>query len=264
MTAQFSSASAVDAPRCGSAITRACAFTAGLGKSQAYQPRRLAFKAASTAASLTTPSREKFISTAPGRIRPRLSALTRSRVAAISGTCSETKSACLRTSATLAAFFTCAGRLQAASTVMCGSKPWTSMPSLMAASATRQPTLPRPTMPSVWPASSKPAKAFLPSSTACSMPAAAGSRAATKRSAGARLRAVSSIAASTSSLTALAFAPGALKTGTPRALIALTGMLLVPAPARAMASTLAGISIACMSADRTSTASGAGMSLATR
>ena len=94
----------------------------------------------------------------------------------------------------------------------------------------------------------------------CGEPA---SRPATKRSAGARLRAVISIAASTSSLTALAFAPGALNTGTPRSLIALTGMLLVPAPARAIATTLAGIVSACMSADRTSIASGAFTSLPT-
>jgi hypothetical protein len=61
----------------------------------------------------------------------------------------------------------------------------------------------------------------------------------------------------------LALAPGALNTGTPRALIAGTGMLLVPAPARAMALTLSGMAIACMSAERTSTASGAAMSLPT-
>src|SRR5258706_312929 len=93
------------------------------------------------------------------------------------------------------------------------------MPSLMAASATRQPTLPRPTMPSVWPASSKPAKAFLPSSTALSMSAIFGSSPATKRSAAGRLRAASSMPVTTSSFTAFAFAPGALNTGTPRALI---------------------------------------------
>jgi hypothetical protein len=69
--------------------------------------------------------------------------------------------------------------------------------------------------------------------------------------------------ASTSSFTALAFAPGALNTGTPRALIASTGMLLVPAPARPMARTLAGISIECMSAERTSTATGCGTDLPT-
>ena len=116
-------------------------------------------------------------------------------------------------------------------------------------------------MPSVWPASSKPAKFFLPSSTALSRSAAPGSSCSTKRCAGARLRAAISMPASTSSFTALALAPGALKTGTPRALMALTGMLLVPAPARAIAFTLAGMSIACMSAERTSTASGSGMSL---
>jgi hypothetical protein len=62
--------------------------------------------------------------------------------------------------------------------------------------------------------------------------------------------------AMTSSFTAFAFAPGALNTGTPRWLIASTGMLLVPAPARAIALTLAGSVIECMSAERTSTASG--------
>lgn len=50
---------------------------------------------------------------------------------------------------------------------------------------------------------------------------------------GAMLRAAVSMPASTNSLTALAVAPGALKTGTPRSLIVLTGMWLVPAPARA-------------------------------
>ena len=66
------------------------------------------------------------------------------------------------------------------------------------------------------------------------------------------LRAARNSPASTSSLTALALAPGALKTGMPRWLSFATGMLLVPAPARATASTLAGISIACTSAERTS------------
>ena len=41
----------------------------------------------------------------------------------------------------------------------------------------------------------------------------------------------------TSSFTALALAPGALNTGTPRSLICFTGMLLVPAPARPIAFT---------------------------
>ena len=117
-------------------------------------------------------------------------------------------------------------------------------------------------MPSVWPASSKPAKAFLPSSTCRSMSAFASS-ARTKRSAAGTLRAAISMPVSTSSLTALAFAPGALNTGMPRALIAATGMLLVPVPARATASTLAGTSMACMSAERRSTAAGCARSLPT-
>ena len=90
-----------------------------------------------------------------------------------------------------------------------------------------------------------------------------GSSPATKRSADGRLRAASSMPVTTSSLTALAFAPGALNTGTPRALIALTGMLLVPAPARAIARTLAGICMPCMSAERSSTALGSATSLPT-
>ena len=60
----------------------------------------------------------------------------------------------------------------------------------------------------------------------------------------------------TSSFTALAFAPGAMNTGTPRSLIFSTGTLFVPAPARAMASTLDGISISSMLCERTRIASG--------
>jgi hypothetical protein len=78
------------------------------------------------------------------------------------------------------------------------------------------------------------------------------------------LRAAMSMPARTSSFTALAFAPGALNTGTPRVLIRLTGMLFVPAPARPIASTLSGKAIACMSAERTSTACGRAMSLPQR
>ena len=118
-------------------------------------------------------------------------------------------------------------------------------------------------MPSVRPASSQPAKAFLPSSTVRSSSGEPGSSEATKASACGRLRAASSMPASTSSLTALALAPGALNTGTPRSLIAATGMLLVPAPARPMASTLAGMSMRCMSAERTSTASASPISVLT-
>ena len=71
------------------------------------------------------------------------------------------------------------------------------------------------------------------------------------------LRAARNRPASTSSLTALAFAPGALNTGMPRAESSSTGMLLTPAPARAMARTSGAIALACMSAERTRIACGA-------
>jgi hypothetical protein len=65
----------------------------------------------------------------------------------------------------------------------------------------------------------------------------------------------------TSSLTAFAFAPGALNTGTPRSLIFLTGTLLVPAPARAMAITVLGMCISSMLCERTRIASGSAISV---
>ena len=118
-------------------------------------------------------------------------------------------------------------------------------------------------MPSVRWGSSTPANSFLPASTRASRSGAARSRRATNSSAGTRLREASSRAASTSSLTALAFAPGALNTGTPRFDMAATGMLFVPAPARPIALTDGGIVMPCMSCERTMIASGAAASLPT-
>ena len=155
------------------------------------------------------------------------------------------------------------GRRHAASTVISGSKPMTFMPSLIAVSATRLPIAPSPTMPSVRCGSSTPANCFLPSSTRSLEIGRAGVEARDVASAGITLRAASSSAASTSSLTAFAFAPGALNTGTPRFDISATGMLLVPAPARPIALTLAGIAIACMSCERTRIASGCSTALPT-
>ena len=129
----------------------------------------------------------------------------------------------------------------------------TRMPSARAAFATRTPMAPSPTTPSVRPISSEPTKRFF-SFSISSSPPSLGSE-AENASASAMLRADRSMPASTSSFTALAFAPGALNTGTPRFDIAAIGMLLVPAPARAIASTESGMSMACMSAERTSTAS---------
>jgi hypothetical protein len=76
-------------------------------------------------------------------------------------------------------------------------------------------------------------------------------------------RAAISMPTSTSSFTALALAPGALNTGTPRAVIAGTGMLLTPAPARPMACTVGAIDRPCRSAERTRMAAGSVTSLPT-
>ena len=61
---------------------------------------------------------------------------------------------------------------------------------------------------------------------------------------------------SVSSLTPLAFAPGVLKTTMPSSEQRSTGMLLTPAPQRAMASRLSSNVMSCMAAERTMTASG--------
>src|SRR4029450_4140947 len=79
-------------------------------------------------------------------------------------------------------------------------------------------------------------------------------------SASSMLRAASNMPATTSSLTAFAFAPGALNTGTPRADMLGIGMLLVPEPARPTASRDSEISISCRSADRPKIACGSSTS----
>jgi hypothetical protein len=129
------------------------------------------------------------------------------------------------------------------------------MPRRIAASATRLPILPRPITPSVWPGSSKPANCFFPSSIFLSR-SDEGFCFETKSSAGPRLRAAISMPASTSSLTALAFAPGALNTGMPRFESSLTGMLLTPAPARPTARSDLPNGCWCRSCERTRIAQG--------
>ncbi len=124
-------------------------------------------------------SRAKFSSTLPFLAAARRLASIRWRVTGSSGTCSVTKSACLRTSSIECARRTLDGSRHAASTVISGSKPITFMPSLIAVSATMLPIAPSPTMPSVRCGSSMPANCFLPSSTRASRSGAAGSRAAT-------------------------------------------------------------------------------------
>ena len=72
-------------------------------------------------------------------------------------------------------------------------------------------------------------------------------------------RLASSMPASTSSFTALALAPGVLKTAMPASANLSRGMLFTPAPARATAFRFAGTSISCMSAERTRMASASSM-----
>ena len=63
-----------------------------------------------------------------------------------------------------------------------------------------------------------------------------------------------------SSFTALALAPGVLKTTMPASEQRSMGMLLVPAPARAMASRLSGSSASSISAERTRMPAGSAQS----
>ena len=65
------------------------------------------------------------------------------------------------------------------------------------------------------------------------------------------------------SRTALALAPGVLNTTIPFSVMAGIGILFVPAPARATAFTEPGISILCISAERSKIASGFSISDAT-
>ncbi len=122
---------------------------------------------------------------------------------------------------------------------------------------------PRPMTPSVFPGNSNPTNCFFPASTALLSASPVSVNSLTYSRALQRLRAPISMPAMASSLTAFALAPGALKTGTPLALIASMGMLLVPAPARPIAATVSGISMSCILYDRTSMASGCAISDAT-
>src|SRR5690606_136175 len=120
----------------------------------------------------------------------------------------------------------------AAAGVRAGSNPTTRMPSATPTLATRPPMAPRPMTPSVRPSSSTPANAFLPDSTALCNTASSPSSPRANNQPGPMERDAMMSPATTSSFTALALAPGALNTGTPRTVIAATGMLLVPLPAR--------------------------------
>ena len=137
------------------------------------------------------------------------------------------------------------------------------MPSATPALATSTPMAPRPMTPSVFPAISGPTNCFLPASTCFSMEVSPSSRPLHHSMPSAILREASSSAASTSSFTALAFAPGELNTTTPFSAISSSGMLFTPAPARATQSSFPPTSMPCMSALRTSMASGSSTSALT-
>ena len=139
------------------------------------------------------------------------------------------------------------GNRQAASTESAGSKPTTSMPKSRPKRATKLPIAPKPTTPSVLPASSAPANRFFSRSISAFISPApmSGSCDCANAMPPTISREASSMAAATSSFTALALAPGVLKTGIPRSLQTSSGMLFTPAPARAIAVTDSGISLSC-------------------
>ena len=134
------------------------------------------------------------------------------------------------------------------------------MPSATAALATRAPMAPNPMTPSVLPRSSGPTKAFLPFSTSLAI-VSRPLRVCAQFTASTRLRLPATSAPTTSSATALALAPGVLNTTMPLFVQSSTGMLFVPAPARAMASRLSGSGASCISALRTRMPCGAAASL---
>ena len=119
----------------------------------------------------------------------------------------------------------------------------TSMPKRNASLANIAPIAPRPMTPNVLPEISVPANWLLPFSTCFST--SSPLNVWTQSSPSLIGRAAMIIAANTSSLTALAFAPGVLKTTTPASEHSSTGTLLTPAPARAMAFKLSGNSMPC-------------------
>jgi len=138
----------------------------------------------------------------------------------------------------------------------------TFMPSALAALATSTPMAPRPITPRVLPWISGPTNWALPFSTS------GGTSAPLPLSVFAQvmpswiLRDDISKDAITISFTPLALAPGVLNTTMPRSEHLSSGMLLTPAPARAIAFTEAGMSMLCMSAERSRMASGLTISVA--
>ena len=137
-----------------------------------------------------------------------------------------------------------------------GSYPITFIPKASAAFATRIPIAPRPTTPRVLPAISGPTKEDFPFSTSLPTSSPFPFNVPAHSMPGTILREVNNKAAITSSFTAFALAPGVLNTTIPSCTHLSTGILLVPAPARAIASRFLLNSISCIAAERTRIASG--------
>ena len=116
------------------------------------------------------------------------------------------------------------------------------------------PIAPRPMIPSFLPLISHPANCFFCFSASLSI-CSLSSSCATHSMPPTISREARSIPARTSSLTPFAFAPGVLNTTIPFSAHASTGMLLTPAPARAMTLTCSGSSMSCIFALLTKTAS---------
>ena len=142
-----------------------------------------------------------------------------------------------------------------------GSKPITSMPTATATFATRIPIAPKPTTPRVLPVISGPTNWLLPFSTFLPISSPLPLRVFAHSMPSTTFLEASSRPVRTSSLTALALAPGVLKTQMPCSVHLSLGILLVPAPALAIASRLSPNSMSCMAAERTRIASGSCTSL---
>ena len=124
------------------------------------------------------------------------------------------------------------------------------------------PIAPRPITPRVLPLISGPAKALLPFSTSFGTVSPLPLSVLAHSIAGITFLDERKRPVSTSSLTALALAPGVLKTTIPASLHLSIGILLTPAPARAIVSVFASNSISCIDAERTRIASGFAISVA--
>jgi len=121
--------------------------------------------------------------------------------------------------------------------------------------ATCTPMAPRPMTPRFLPEISGPTNWLLPFSTTLATSSPARAWAFTHSTPPTTSREASIRAHTASSLTALALAPGVLNTTMPFSEQRSMGMLLVPAPARAMARRAGGKTYSCMSAERTRTPS---------